>query len=105
MCLASFRSLPKIGINHPDKLVHITFHFVFTILWSCYLKEKRPNAQSFFIKVLMASIVFGSVIEIAQGLFTTTRHADILDVFANTLGSVTAIIVMFVVVKFSSKDI
>jgi VanZ family protein len=54
---------------------------------------------------VIASIIYGSLIEIAQGVFTTTRKADILDVLANTLGSMLAVALIFVLLQFSSKKI
>lgn len=104
MCLANFKRLPTIGIRYPDKYVHVAFHFVFTILWIFYLKAKKANNTS-FVKVILASVIYGSLIEIAQGLFTTTRHADIRDVFANTIGSFIAVIIIFMITKFSSIKI
>ncbi|WP_309641780.1 VanZ family protein [Flavobacterium sp.] len=105
LCLVSFNSLPKIGISGADKYVHVTLHFVFTMLWAFYLKAKNPNSSNSLLKVVLAAVVYGIAIEIAQELFTTTRKADILDVLANTFGSVLAIIVILIGTKFSSKKI
>ena len=105
LCLASFNSLPKIGISGADKYVHVTLYFVFTTLWSWHLKTRNPIVFFSLIKVLIASIIYGSLIEIAQGVFTTTRKADILDVLANTLGSMLAVALIFVLLQFSSKKI
>lgn len=104
-CLTDFNSLPKIKVQGVDKFVHITFHFVFTILWINYSKFKTTNSFGLYAKVVVASIVFGSLIEIAQGYFTITRHADVFDVFANTIGSIIAVVVMVIVDQFSSKKI
>jgi VanZ family protein len=57
------------------------------------------------IKVVVISIIYGSLIEMAQGVFTTTREPDILDVLANTLGSLIAVVVILVALQFSSKKI
>ncbi len=104
MCLANFKSLPKIGISYPDKYVHVTFHFVFTILWSFYLQVKNTNRMSSLVKVVIASVIYGGIIEIAQGLFTTTRQADIVDVLANTIGAILAVVMMLATAKFSNKE-
>lgn len=105
LCLASFNSLPRIGISGADKYVHVTLYFVFTILWSCHLKTRNSIGVISLLKVVIASIIYGTVIEIAQGVFTTTRKADIVDVLANTLGSILAIVVILLEIKFSSKKI
>lgn len=94
LCLVSFSDLPKVKINGADKYVHFTLHFVFTILWFCYLKANK-EIGNLFLKVLIASIVYGIIIEICQETFTSTRHADIKDVMANSLGSIVAIGVMY----------
>ena len=105
LCLASFNSLPKIGISGADKYVHVALYFVFTTLWSWHLNTRNPIVFFSLIKVLIASIIYGSLIEMAQGVFTTTRKADVLDVLANTLGSILAIVVILLDFKFLSKNI
>ena len=42
------------------------------------------------IKVFLAALFYGVLIEIAQTVFTVSRKGDVLDVLANTTGSVTA---------------
>jgi VanZ family protein len=105
LCLANFKSLPKIGIGGADKYVHVTLYFVFTTLWSCHLKTRHSIGMVSLIKVVVISIIYGSLIEMAQGAFTTTREPDILDVLANTLGSLIAVVVILVALQFSSKKI
>lgn len=99
LCLISFRNLPTIKISGIDKYVHFTFHFVFVILWGCYTIVKRKN---FGIKELvvtvLVSFVYGVIIEVAQELLTTTRHADVQDVLANIVGAITAFVI-FVIFK------
>lgn len=105
LCLANFKSLPKIGIGGADKYVHVILYFVFTTLWSCHLKTRNSIGMVSLIKVVVISIIYGSLIEMAQGVFTTTREPDILDVLANTLGSLIAVVVILVALQFSSKKI
>ena len=105
LCLANFESLPKVGISGADKYVHVTLYFVFTTLWSWHLKTRNPIVFSPLIKVVIVSIIYGSLIEMAQGVFTTTRKADILDVLANTLGSILAMVVIHLDFKFLGRKI
>lgn len=92
LCLESSKNLPSIGIKAADKYVHFTFHFVFVVLWSLYFIIKQPENRNTIhktvLRVFIASVLYGILIEIAQGLFTKTRGADIFDVFANSTGSV-----------------
>lgn len=85
---------PKVKIEDADKVVHFTFHFVFTVLWFLYLDVKKPSQKRLYIKVLLVSICYGGFIEIAQGLFTTNRSADIADVLFNSLGALAGIAVL-----------
>lgn len=60
--------------------------------------------MSSLVKVVIASVIYGGIIEIAQGLFTTTRQADIVDVLANTIGAILAVVMMLATAKFSNKE-
>jgi len=92
LCLVSFNDLPTIGIGGADKYVHFIFHFGFTLLWFMYVKSRSANPS--LLKVGLASLCYGISLEIAQGLFTTTRSADIFDVIANATGAGIAILVI-----------
>lgn len=104
LCLVSFNDLPSIGIkgSNIDKYIHFVFHFGFTMFWFLYLKAR--NKVSLF-KIFIASFLYGIAIEIAQGLFTTTRSADVLDVIANLCGSTIAIGMISLLPKFYNKKI
>ncbi len=101
LCLISFKKLPTVKIGGADKYVHFTFHFVFTILWVTYFKSR--NYSRSIIKALIASVLYGILIEIAQELFTTTRKADIFDVLANTSGALNAILMIYFIKKIVPK--
>jgi VanZ family protein len=92
LCLISFRTLPSVAIPSADKYVHFTFHFIFTILWFLYFRSKNSNAAllKIAISVIVFSFLLGSIIEIAQEMFTETRQADVMDVAANFAGSAIA---------------
>ena len=92
LCLISSDELPmpKLEKNF-DKLVHLTFHFGITTLWYIYFKKKPSNSRIALLKAFLFSLFFGIAIEISQALFTTTRHADVLDVAANTFGAILGI--------------
>lgn len=104
LCLESSSDLPNLGISvsNVDKYVHFIFHFVFTVLWFLYWKTR--NGISVF-KIFIASLLYGIAIEVAQGVFTTTRTADVADVLANVCGSITAVIAIVLSNKFLNKKI
>ncbi len=105
LCLVSVGNLPSLSIKVSglDKYVHFTFHFVFSILWFLYLKNK--NIKPILLKIFLASFCFGILIEICQSLFTTSRQADVLDVLANASGAISAITILFLYHQFLKKDI
>jgi len=74
--------------------VHFTFYFVFVILWCQFVKGYKPINKTKLI-VLFSAIGYGILMEICQGLFTTTRTADILDVLANSFGATVGLIIFY----------
>jgi glycopeptide antibiotics resistance protein len=68
------------------------------ILWCRFVKDHISNSKTKII-VLIASIGYGILIEICQGVFTTTRTPDILDVLANSLGATVGLIIFLLLNK------
>ena len=101
LCLINNNELPipKFEKN-TDKLGHMVFHIGITSLWFLYFKYKFVNVKKALIQAFLFSFVYGILIEIAQGLFTTTRSADILDVAANATG---ALLVVGIVIVYQKK--
>ena len=81
----------SIKIENKDKFVHFTFYFVFVVLWFLFAKDKSINKKTKLI-VLFSAIGYGILTEICQGIFTTTRTPDILDVLANSLGAIVGLL-------------
>jgi glycopeptide antibiotics resistance protein len=52
----------------------------------------------------MLSVFFGIAIEILQGLYTTTRREDILDVAANVSGATLAVFTIIIYYKSRRLD-
>lgn len=98
LCLVSFEKIPvKIKSGSVDKIVHFTFHFLFTFLWYGFVRERfsQRRSRNMLRFIVLASLAYGMIIEFAQEVFTATREADIFDVLANLIGSVAcAILVM-----------
>lgn len=106
LCLANFGNMPKVALVNSDKYVHFVFHFVFTGLWFlCFYHEKNglSNAKKIFL-VFLLSFAYGILVEIMQDLFTRTRKADVFDVFANTAGALTAVILIRFYQMFLQKE-
>lgn len=103
LCLVTFKDLPTIGIAGADKDVHFLFHFGFTILWYLYVNSKKSKPS--LLKIGLASLLYGISLEIAQGVFTTTRSADAMDVLANATGAGIAIVAILMTRKLLNKRI
>ena len=103
LCLINSSDLPSLSlkIEGTDKGVHFTFHFIFTLLWVVYFYSlSKVINESKIIKVILSSFLFGVLIEILQENFTTTRKADVFDVLANSLGAITAgMLLYFILIR------
>lgn len=91
LCLISFNKLPSVGLKQADKYVHLAFHLVFTLSWFQYFRQQIKRA---LLKVFIASLLYGGLIEILQGLLTTTRRADLKDIAANACGAILAVVIV-----------
>ena len=102
LCLVNNNDLPSIGmkISGIDKVIHFLFHFIFTLLWSIYYfsKDKMLTPKRVII-IVIASLIFGFMIEWMQASFTLTRQADILDVISNTGGAISAGLLVYHLLK------
>jgi VanZ family protein len=104
LCLASAESLPEVNVFRFDKMGHFGFHFGITTLWFLFWKTTFKNENKYaLIKAFLFSFFFGVVIEVSQGLFTTTRQSDIYDIYANSMGGLTAVLLLFILGKISFK--
>lgn len=104
LCLISFQQMPSVSLQSADKYVHFIFHFVFTLLWYLYFKNKIDTGFKTIASVFLLSFLFGIVIEIAQQLLTVNRVADIYDVAANFSGAAAAVLVVLVFRNFLNKS-
>jgi len=83
-----------------DKYVHLTFYFIFTVLWYLALRLKYiVSGAKIRLTIFLMAIVFGVLIELAQEFFTTDRSADVNDALANSTGSALAVLVLWLIAK------
>ncbi|RZJ35799.1 MAG: VanZ family protein [Flavobacterium sp.] len=102
LCLVNSQALPGIEVENVDKWVHGSLYFFFTLFWFFFFRTQLAELELFRILqfVFLISGLFGVMIELAQEFFTTTRQADIDDVFANMTGSLIAVLMLYVIDKF-----
>lgn len=95
ICYLSLKNLNNFqlsSVSHIDKLFHAIAYFFLCIFWLLSFSEfKASNSLKYTIAV--CCIIFGIIIEILQSTLTTYRTASLLDLLANTVGVVVAIIV------------
>ncbi|WP_445714822.1 VanZ family protein [Flavobacterium sp.] len=83
LSLVSFKSIAKGIVSGNDKFFHFVFYAIFAILLRLSIRNKKMN---FFIICIV--VIYGIIIEILQGVLTTTRESDLFDALANTLGAI-----------------
>jgi len=105
LCLVEFTDLPSFGVSGADKYVHFTFHFVFTLLWGFYfLLKLHEIIIPKIVSVFLLSLCYGIVIEILQEIVTKTRHVDIFDILANSVGATIALLFFVLIKKRKFKE-
>jgi VanZ family protein len=106
LCLVQSESLPVVNIENLDKFIHAFFHFVFTSLWFLFLISHTTDKKIFMPLMIafMLSVFFGIAIEVLQGLYTTTRKEDALDVAANISGATLAVLSIVMYYKIRRLD-
>lgn len=101
-CLVQSSDVPVINIRNLDKYIHVFFHFVFTFVWFLFFRKQFKFRNTFkpLLIAFLLSIVFGIIIEILQGLVTTTRSAEGLDFLANLIGATLAFFTVIICYKY-----
>ena len=88
---SSFKEIPPIRIEFFDKLVHLVlyafFTFVLTVDYRKYFGDKASKPV-FFIWCLLFPVLLGGFIEIAQETWFSPRTAELIDWFADIIGTV-----------------
>ncbi|GGD33732.1 VanZ family protein [Flavobacterium orientale] len=95
LSLVESENLPRIDVKNSDKLGHFVFYFLLTLFLFLALPKQRLNLGSKLLFSFLFSVIYGIIIEILQGVITVKRQPEILDVFANTFGSLVAIVVIY----------
>ena len=76
-----------------DKIVHFLMYGIMTTFFlSCYELEGVFHNQQIFLTAIMAAIVFGGLMELAQE-FLTTNHASFGIFVASGVGAIVAALV------------
>ncbi|EAQ42389.2 VanZ family protein [Polaribacter sp. MED152] len=88
-----------IGVKNVDKIYHLIAYFSLAFAWLVSFYQQKSKKML----IVLACVVFGIIIEVLQSVLTNYRTGDYLDVFANTLGVLLAL--LFFNAIFKKKQI
>lgn len=95
LSLVNIKSLPKLGSSFDDKIFHALAYGVLALLWYSTLNRLKI-AKPIFITALV-SIIYGIILEVLQGQLTIVRSLEMLDVLANCIGVIIAL--LFIIIR------
>ncbi|HOG19003.1 MAG TPA: VanZ family protein [Salinivirgaceae bacterium] len=80
--------------SNSDKIVHFLMYGIMATFFLSRLQLEKSISQSvIFLIAIVATIVFGGLMELAQEFLTTTCHASFGDFIANVIGAMVAAMV------------
>jgi VanZ family protein len=95
LSLFSFKIDADPKLANEDKIAHLFFYFVLTILLIQFFKKEISidliHKNGLTLGIILA-FTYGTIIEFLQWAFTTTRSAEWNDVLANSLGILIAVV-------------
>ncbi|MCF6279913.1 MAG: VanZ family protein [Flavobacteriaceae bacterium] len=103
-CLVIYLSLSSpselnIEITVSDKTLHSIAYLVLTFSWLFAIKKSHKELKG-KLQIGFAVFLFGIIIEVLQSSLTIYRHGDYLDIIANTIGIVLAIVIFNTLFRF-----
>lgn len=98
MLLVSLVEIKKeVDIKVPqfDKWVHFGIYFGFTIVWFAFLYNySESSVKKNRFKAAIWALIFGVIVEILQNINPNARSGDVLDVLANSIGIIVAVLIL-----------
>ena len=83
------QQIEQLTFSLSDKLIHAIYYAVLTFFW---LLSTKTHIYQKYIKDGLSVFFLGLALEIAQDVLPIQREMDVLDVFANTVGILIAIL-------------
>ncbi len=84
-----------VEIKNIDKLYHSFAYFVLAFSWLLSFRKKQKKKYL----IVISCIIFGIIIEVFQNTLTNYRTGDYLDVLANSLGVLLALLIFNLISK------
>ena len=92
--------LPQTDVPMADKWAHFLVFSVLFYLWAQALSVKN-QIRRLSVKLVIALIFYGTIIEVIQDSWSISRTGDFMDVLANTIGILMGLIVFNIKEKLS----
>ena len=86
---------PFFEIIYFDKWVHIGMFGILTFLWCFPFLKSKNGSVKLFLLIALYSIIYGVLMEFVQKYFAFERDFDLLDIIADSVGSILALIWLF----------
>lgn len=92
--ILSFISMPteKMPLSFSDKFLHFSAYFFLTTAWLYSIKGFQ-NFQKKIKYVFLGCFIYGIIIEVLQNAITSHRTGSFLDILANAVGMILAMII------------
>jgi VanZ family protein len=93
IAILSFIKMPAKGleVGPSDKVSHLIAYFSLTLAWLyTMIKNEKWFAQLKY--AILGCFIYGIIIEVLQSTFTSYRTASYLDILANSIGIVLAVL-------------
>ena len=89
MPASAFKAFTFDSIFPLDKILHLTLHYVFIVLWSLVSKVNTVRQKCV---LLIVGIAYGVLIEVLQATMSLGRSYELDDIIANTIGCVLGVL-------------
>lgn len=93
--LVNLSGLPSLDVDDGDKILHVIAYALLMLFW--YLTFHKNSTPKTMLKIALACIFYGIILEVVQGKLTTQRTSDLLDIVANCVGVIVMVLVLFMV--------
>lgn len=85
--------LPLFNFPYMDKIIHMFLYFILSItILASLIRSSKTKKTDHIIITFIWVVSYGMLMEVFQFYFTQTRSAEILDILANTIGCIFAML-------------
>ena len=92
LSLVSLKDVHLIKTNNSDKYGHFLAYFILSLCWLNVI-NRRPHKIIINYIIIIILISYGIILEVLQDILTNHRQADLLDIVANSIGVIFAVLV------------